>query len=95
MYIISLYYPKIFIYLSCDPSEIHEADYCIISDNDGMEYLSEIQRLNFFNKNKIFEGLNLTFRKEDLKYSKYIGDEYQNKSESNLVMFRLKKGYRI
>ena len=87
MFIISRYYPKIFIDLNCDPCEINEADYCIISDYDGIESLSEVKKLNFFQKNEIFESLEIITRKEDLFHSYLIGKEYQNSIDNIVIIF--------
>jgi hypothetical protein len=83
MYFITMKYPRVFIDLICDACEITEADYCVFIDQDGEMTLCLIQKENFFRKN--LDRLEFTIKKDDLTQSFYIGRDYANESDNNIV----------
>jgi len=81
---VALYIPKLFIQLTCDPCDVKEADYCLVTNNEGEVELCEIQRKNFFYKN--FEKPFPSIRKNELVDSPYLGKDYSNFSDENIVI---------
>lgn len=75
----------IFIKYLYDPCEINEAEYCLIKDHDGIVSICEVKKENFFKKT--LSKLNFSITKKDLINSIYKGREYDNLSDTNIVIF--------
>jgi len=84
LYILTLIFPKLYVQLTCDPCDAVDADYCLVINNEGEVEICEIQRKNFFKKN--LERLSFSLKKDDLADSPYIGKEYSNISDENIVI---------
>jgi cation-transporting ATPase 13A2 len=84
IYLLTLIFPKLYVQLNCDPCDAVDADYCLVINNEGEVELCEIQRKNFFKKN--LERLSFSLKKDDLADSPYLGKDYSNISDENIVI---------
>jgi len=91
-YIIHHFYPKYFIDMVCDPCDIMEAVYCVVREYDGNMTVSKLIRKNFFDTHSTISSINFKGSKEHLLSSNYIGKEFFNQNEYNIV-YILKPSY--
>ena len=76
VYILTLYYPKLYIYLICDPCEILSAEYCLITNKEGEDTLCKIKSCRFQE----------TIHKGDIIKSHYVGPEILNKHDNQVTI---------
>lgn len=72
VYIVALYYPKFYLYLICEQSEVQYADYCLVSSDFGENTLIRIESCRFHDSNNKVEYMK----------SHYVGNEIFNKHDN-------------
>jgi len=86
---VSYFYNKIYISLVCDPSDIYEADYFLVTDNENISELIVKTNEDLYQRNyniyNFIKGTKMNF-KEELISSQYLGEEYSNEGEEIIVI---------
>ena len=71
----------------CDQCQIMGADYCVIKEFDGAMTICKLIKKEFLKKNSLLNSLNFEEKKDNIALSYYLGKEYSNKAEQNIVIF--------
>ena len=86
--IVSNYFTKMYLGLTCSLSNVHEADYFLITDKHEVTTIVESKVESFCSRsyllNKNIRGNKMNFKKE-MSSSIYLGPDYQNAGEETIV----------
>ena len=78
--------------LVCDPADINEADYFLVMDNENNSELIKISYENYYQRNYNIHNFIKTTKmcfKEEMQFSKYLGEDYLNSGEEVIVSYKL------
>ncbi len=88
--IVCAIFPNLYLKLVCVTSDVHQALYLLITDKDNETEIVEAVIESFYTRNHLvrrhIRGNKMNFRKE-LEDSKYLGQDYYNKSEETIVTY--------
>ena len=93
LYIIAKFWHRIYLKLNCTPSDVKNADYFCITDENQFIYLVTSIKQNFFSRNPLLNDLyDGNGYKRSLNESRYVGQEYSN-PDSDTIVFYYKNNY--
>jgi len=90
--IVSNYLPKLYLSLVCNPSDVQEAKYFLITDKDKNLEIVDSKLESFYSRNyllsKNIRGQKMNYKKE-LSESIYKGQDYFSLNEETIVLILL------
>jgi hypothetical protein len=86
LYILAIFFPRLYISLNCKAASIFDADYFLIIAEENTSFIRKVIKENFFKKNSLITTDLPKVSKENIAQC-IFGDEIDNRDEKSIILY--------